>query len=64
MTINFDGMTRPRFILKVMEICSKGIINIDDKEIESILEQTTSDSGSDSRDSIDWSLYLPTVSRQ
>ena len=46
--------------LKVMETCSKGILNLKKEEIEKITE-TTEDVSADSIDSIDWSLYLPRV---
>ena len=53
-------LKRPRFTMKVMEICSKGIINLKKEEIEKITKKTE-DVSADSIESIDWSLYLPRV---
>ena len=57
---NIWDLKRPRFTMKVMEICSKGIINLKKEEIEKITKNTQ-DVSADSIDSIDWSLYLPRV---
>ena len=46
--------------MKVMETCSKGIINLKKEEIEKITKKAE-DVSADSIDSIDWSLYLPRV---
>lgn len=46
--------------MKVMEICSKGVINLKKEEIEEISKKTE-DISADNIESIDWSLYLPRV---
>ena len=57
---NIWDLKRPRFTMKVMETCSKGIINLKKEEIEKITKKAE-DVSADSIDSIDWSLYLPRV---
>ena len=46
--------------MKVMEICSKGVINLKKEEIEKISKKIE-DVSADNIETIDWSLYLPRV---